>query len=205
MALNTLGEPLEHGLAVGPAVTLGAGQDLAVPGMTLGTGKGTVLGNSLLQMIVLRVVTGTAHLVGRIPRVGDTGGRMDRVTDQTVGHLLALDVGLMTVATLGYITVSVGMTAVTPHFGVFTGILFKLLHRLRMTFNTLTPYGPHGDFLGSMGINMAGLAPLHTGSVGKLVAAVALGHDLGPVLLNRAIHMVLLVALGTQKPLVLTP
>lgn len=86
VTIGAFREPLVHGFGVREVVAVGAGRDaLVLAGMTVGTGKLTVLGLASGKRCKSRVVAGGTKFRGRTVRVSHHQGHVGLVAGRAVG------------------------------------------------------------------------------------------------------------------------
>ena len=203
------GKLLVDRLAVRFPVTVLTCRQIPVPRMTLGAGKGRMLGGPLLKQIErLLVTTGTDRL-GLGQWVVDLHRGVHRVAGKAIGRCQfgQRAMVLMTLITLRNPAMLLGVAGRT--------FLFRMLARLggqhggnvRMAFATTIleqgRIGNRGQGLVGIGVAVQTLHNLRRRSMGFIMATGALGHDLRIIVLRRIIGMKHLVALSAYHLLVL--
>lgn len=109
-------------------------------------------------------------------------------------ELLPLVVGFVAGVAAGNVGVHF-MAAVAGQLGMLAGKFLQLVERTAVAGGAGTDQlGRHGDFGGRMGIVVTGVALGDLFAMRKQVAIPAFGHQLIPVVLDRAVGMKILVA-----------
>ena len=140
--------------------------------VTEGTGKGLMLGGGLGHELADLLMTRYAEGAGGVDVRHDLQGMVGRMTGKTVGHDLALGMGLVTPGAIGNLAMLL-MTEVTGLLGVLARILGKLLALLLMAGQTfLDPLTLKYDTQGVMGINMTA-ETIVQGKVGFIAGVMA--------------------------------
>ena len=148
-----------------------------VTGLTLGfhsvhravtedTGQLRMLGLAGLQGLHDLPVTGSTETIGNIVSVGNLRGLVRLVTPHTILKGLPLEVRIVTVKTVGDVTVP-GMTEIAGLLGMSAGNLLHLFPRTGMTGKTglLVLSVFKGNFQGGVGIGMT-LKTIFQGEMG---------------------------------------
>lgn len=210
VAIQATAEAFEQAFAMWFAMTILAGWNLSMRGVTCCALQGRVLGHVGLQIVVDRIVAGTAGRVGNILRVlPDVRGAMRGMTKKAFPVFLFFHMRLMAVKATGNGSVNFGMATLAVELGVVDVWELRKLSSLvfvadctdNHAFLARHRFFQLGklDYLGSMGLLMALHACGNVFAMRKVVAILALWHDLVPIALSRVVGVELHMAGGAVK------
>lgn len=182
-------------LAVRPDVTHAAFRDVAVLGVAADAIDFAMFAGRFGPLDIDLVMAGIA---------GSGVGVLGKLDLQRLMHgmafagaafeLLPLIMGLVAGVTAGNVGVRV-VAIVAGQLGMLAGELLQLFKRTAVTSGTgADQFGRHRNFGGCMGVVMASVALGDLFAMRKQMAIPAFGHQLIPVVLDRAVGMKILVA-----------
>jgi hypothetical protein len=207
VAIQAAAEAFMQTFAMWFAMTILAGWNLSMRGVTCCALQGRVLGHVSLQIVVDRIVARTAGHVGNILRVlPDVRGAVRGMTKKAFPVFLLFHMWLMAVKATGNGSVYLGMAALAVELGVVDAWEFRKLSSLvfvadctdNHAFLARYRFFQPGklDYLGCMGLLMALHACDKVLSMRKVVAILALWHDLVPIALSWVVGVELRMAGG---------
>lgn len=210
MTIQAAAESFMQDFAVWFAMTILAGWNLSMRGVTCCALQGRVLGHVGLQIAVDRIVAGAAGLVGNILRVlPDVRGAVRGMTKKAFLVFLLFHMRLMAVKTTGNGAVHLGMTALAVELCVVDAWELRKLSSLvfvadctdNHAFLARYRFFQPGklDYLGCMGLLMTLHACDEILAMRKVVAILAFWHDFVPIALSRVVGVELHMAGSAVK------
>jgi hypothetical protein len=210
VAIQAAAETFMQGFAMRFAMTILAGWNLSMRGVTCCALQRRVLGHVGLQIVVDRIVAGTAGLVGNILRVlPDVRGAVRGMTKKAFPVFLFFHMRLMAVKATGNGSVYLGMATLAVELVVVDAWELRKLSPLALVADCTDNHALLAryrffqpgklDYLGRMGLLMALHACDEVLAMRKIVAILAFWHDLVPIAPSRVVGVELHMAGGAVK------